>query len=218
MKKSPLSLLIDLLFPRFCVQCNQQGSYFCANCANSIKLKRDIEQTNPDLDQLIVALNYKNPNVRKLLKLFKYSFARELGKPLSQILYRRAKNVLTGKLISYVPLHPKRQHWRSFNQSRVLADGLGFALSQRDAGDDRAGCVGLLEKVRDTCPQAGLLRRKRLENLKGAFRVLDSDLVLGREIVLVDDVSTTGATLSECAHVLKEAGAACVIGLVVAKN
>ncbi len=109
-----------------------------------------------------------------------------------------------------VPLHERRLRERGFNQSLELARGL--------AGRTGIGLAATaLSRLRDTVPQARLERAERLLNLKGAFAA-DPRQVAGRRVLLVDDVSTTGATLVECTAALLAAGAATVDVAVLART
>lgn len=113
-------------------------------------------------------------------------------------------------LILAVPLHPSRLRWRGFNQAQLLAGHIGrqfrVPLAPR-----------LLRRVRDTPPQAGLDREERLANLTEAFQVAVPRKVHGQRILLVDDVMTTGMTLSACAAALLAAGADRVDTLTLAR-
>ncbi len=120
-------------------------------------------------------------------------------------------------LIIPVPLHSSRRRERGFNQSELLAAGLVLALRKQKGGATPQVAKACLCRQRATPPQTGLSVAARRENLRGAFEVVKPQQVRGREIVLVDDVMTTGATLSACARALKRAGAARVMGLTVAR-
>ena len=106
------------------------------------------------------------------------------------------RKILIKVVLVPVPLHPKREKWRGFNQSFELIKNLDWQI------------VPAIKRTRNTKPQAELARYERLENLNGAFTVHPSALpkLLNKKIILVDDVCTTGTTLSECARVLKGAG------------
>jgi ComF family protein len=107
-----------------------------------------------------------------------------------------------------VPLFAARERQRGFNQSVLLADSAIMHLKKlRPFLKLRAEHTALI-RVRDTEAQFGLNPHGRRRNLRGAFRVSDADAVLGREVLLVDDIMTTGATARECARVLVRAGAA----------
>lgn len=120
-------------------------------------------------------------------------------------------------LIIPVPLHPSRQRERGFNQSETLATGLVRAIGKQKGGPELAVAKSILRRHRATPPQTGLSVAARRENLRGAFVVVKPEDVRDRVIVLVDDVMTTGATLSACARALKRAGAAEVLGLTLAR-
>jgi competence protein ComFC len=110
-----------------------------------------------------------------------------------------------------VPLHPRRERERGFNQSALLAAELGRLLQLPDAAH-------ALERVRETPPQVGLDARDRGANVRRAFEVADARPIDGRIVLLVDDVLTTGATLHECAETLRRAGADRVVGLAFARQ
>ena len=120
-------------------------------------------------------------------------------------------------LVVPVPLHPSRRRERGFNQSELLAAGLVRALGRQSGGAAPQVAKACLRRKCATPPQTGLSVAARRENLKGAFEVVKPEAVRGRGIVLVDDVMTTGATLSACARALKSAGAARVMGLTLAR-
>ncbi len=116
-----------------------------------------------------------------------------------------------------VPLHNSRLRERGFNQAELLARGLcaGLQTTRQSAG---AGIeTRCLRRTRATRPQTGLSVRARRENVRGVFDVTRPERVRGRAVVLVDDVMTTGATLSACAATLKRAGAARVLALTLAR-
>jgi ComF family protein len=124
-----------------------------------------------------------------------------LKRPLCLELVREAD------LLAPVPLHPSRLRRRGFNQSLLLAQAFPEAHLERE----------LLIRVRPTPPQTGLNSKERRENVKGAFAVPRPELVKGKRILLIDDVFTTGATVRECAKVLRKAGANRVDILTVAR-
>lgn len=120
-------------------------------------------------------------------------------------------------LIVPVPLHPSRRRERGFNQSELLAAGLVRARGKQKGRAALEVDRVCLRRKRATPPQTGLSVAARRENLRGAFEVVKPEAVRGHAIVLVDDVMTTGATLSACARALKRAGAARVMGLTLAR-
>ncbi|MCM8761068.1 MAG: hypothetical protein NC938_05160 [Candidatus Omnitrophica bacterium] len=115
-------------------------------------------------------------------------------------------------MITFVPLHSKKLHERSFNQSEILALKIARACN--------LPAHSCLEKTSHTKNQNDLTRQERLKNLTDAFRIKASSahLVRGRRILLIDDVMTTGATLNECSRVLKNGGALEVRCLTLARG
>jgi ComF family protein len=114
-----------------------------------------------------------------------------------------------------VPLHRSKFSERGFNQAELIARA---AMKIRRRGDRLHLCGGALERKRDTASQIGLTSHQRRENLRGAFAVAQPELVKGLEVLVVDDVYTTGATVSECARVLRRAGASKVWVATVART
>jgi ComF family protein len=144
----------------------------------------------------------------------KYERRPDLSRPLSDLLWRaieRRAKVLGACVVVPVPLHPSRLAERGFNQSALLARPVARRLSA-------PFCPVAVARVRDTPRQAALDRRARLANLSGAFRVRQPERVRGRDVLLIDDVCTTGATLVACARALREAGVRSVVCSVVARS
>jgi ComF family protein len=117
--------------------------------------------------------------------------------------------------VTPVPLHPSRRRERGFNQAELLARGLVKSL--RKEGSGLRFAAGSLQRVRATVPQVGLSVSARRENVRGVFSVGRPEDVRDRTVVVVDDVMTTGATLSACATALKRAGAGRVLALSLAR-
>ncbi|MCD8140334.1 MAG: ComF family protein [Planctomycetaceae bacterium] len=146
-----------------------------------------------------------------LVTALKFGGEEELIRPMAGLMAERYRAApFHGKLdlIAPVSLHPKRRRERGFDQAAVLAERVA-----RTCGLEWSSAC--LERVRWTVPQASLGRGQRLTNLEGAFRA--DPAVAGRRVLLVDDVMTTGATMAECARVLKAAGARAVYGLTFAR-
>ena len=139
---------------------------------------------------------------RRLIYGFKYGGARYLAKFMAQSMVKTAqKNGFTDAgLITFVPLHSKRQRKRGYNQSELLAESLSVMLS--------IPCAALLHKTKHTKNLARLNRAERSEIIHGSFETAcERSAVKDKTILLIDDVLTTGATADECAKVLKRAGA-----------
>ncbi|MES1255054.1 MAG: phosphoribosyltransferase family protein [Acidobacteriota bacterium] len=126
---------------------------------------------------------------------------------MARLMRRRGADVLDGAdYLVPVPLHPSRRRQRGFNQAEDLARHIGLPV------------LGALRRTRATRPQLDLPAAQRHRNVRRAFALTGrGQHAAGRTVVLIDDVSTTGATLQACAHVLKEAGAAEVRALTAAR-
>jgi ComF family protein len=157
--------------------------------------------------------------LRDLIHMLKYDQVRPaanvLGRMLSEVigdLEPRFED--SSVLVVPVPLHSAKFRVRGFNQAELIARA---ALKLSVRREHYSLCDGL-ERTRETLSQIGLSRHQRRENLRGAFRVKSLDTVNGREVLLVDDVFTTGTTVSECARVLRRAGATRVWVATVART
>ena len=117
-------------------------------------------------------------------------------------------------LVLPVPLHARKLRQRGFNQSELIAR----AALKLNPAPELILAAGVLERRRETHSQIGLSRHQRRENMRGAFAVVKPAEVSGRDILLVDDVFTTGTTVSECARVLRKPGAAKVYVATVART
>jgi competence protein ComFC len=113
-----------------------------------------------------------------------------------------------------VPLHSSKRRERGFNQAELIAR----AALKRNALPTAKFAADVLERTRPTVSQIGLTRSQRVENIRGAFRVRHPSRVLGRSVLLIDDVLTTGTTVSECARILRKAGAEKVWVVTVART
>jgi len=234
--KKITSFILDLIFPVYCSGCGKEGSYLCQNCAEEIiqttkffcpvcqKLSFCGQvcpscQKKSYLDGLIWIAPYQNQVLRKMIYSFKYEFARKMAKPLASLM---AKTILNSELINLfspkeawlivpIPLQNKKLKERGFNQSELLAEEVSNQIKIPLV-------IGVLIKIKNTPSQTKLKERERKENVKGAFSTKNINLVKDKKIILIDDVTTTGATLEEAAKVLKRAGAKLVWGLVLAKG
>ncbi len=182
----------------FCGRCSEPfegsitGAFTCANCAH-----RTIY-----FDAAVAAYRGRGI-VREIIHEFKYARQMHLRHLVARWLRaalddERVRDV-SFDLIVPVPLHPARQRERGFNQATLLAELLSADISLPSRP--------VLERIRYTTTQTALDRSERMENLHNAFRLRKNANVRGLRVLLIDDVLTTGSTLSECARVLKRAGA-----------
>jgi len=157
-----------------------------------------------------VAYGSYDGRLRDLVHLLKFEqvrpAAKVLGRLLADAIAALEPSLPAGTIaVVPVPLHVHKKSQRGFNQAELIVRA---ALRQWPGGERFELCEQTLMRVRDTGSQIGLTRHQRRQNLRGAFAVKEGRTVSGREVLLVDDVYTTGATASECARVLRQAGAA----------
>jgi len=227
--KRAAQVLLDILFPPRCAGCGQLGSVFCRSCqARVIPVRTPVcvrcghplaapaeatlcdfcRRTRSPIDGITSTAVYAPP-LREAIHHFKYRNGRALAAPLAQRMVTCWQDTgLRADLIVPVPLHTARQVERGYNQA-VLLVGVFGAAAGIDI-DER-----LLVRQRATLPQVDLGRAERKRNVSGAFAATRQ--VHGVKLLLVDDVCTTGATLEACAQALRDAGAAGVWALTVAR-
>ena len=166
-----------------------------------------------------VAYGSYEGGLRELIHLLKYGGVRPaanvLGRMLAEAIATFGSDLQASSVaVLPVPLHPAKRRQRGFNQAELIARA-AIKLGERDR---LRLCGGVLARQRETTSQTGLTSHQRRENLRGAFAVVQPEAVKSREVLLVDDVYTTGATVSECARVLRRAGAAKVWVATVART
>lgn len=233
---------IDTLFPASCIVCGKENEFFCDACLVKIPLRKDHscpiceKATTPDgrtcfgcktktsIDGILSASSYKNEAVSRAVHLLKYRFIEDLSMPLGKIILNSLLNsdLPLPDMIIPIPLHKKRLRFRGFNQSELLAKYLEKNMT---LGFEIPIETEILLRKRNTKPQMKIKDAKmRRKNISGAFSINGKNYrkntrkIKGKRIYLVDDISTTGSTLFECAKILKKAGAAEVFGIVVARQ
>ncbi len=180
-----------------------EGLDLCPSCAQSAPILEEIRafgwyEEREDPDHVLSTL----------IKIFKYGGERALAPLLATYLDGAGQTLRPlVEQITFVPMTPKDERRRGFNHAELLARELGKLWG--------IPVVRTVEKTRQTHPQASLPHEARRENIRGAFRLAKS--VPCASILIVDDVCTTGATLTECGQILKESGIARVYGLTVAR-
>lgn len=218
---------LDLFFPRWCVGCGKEGSYICDDCRPGLPFIlppvcsrcgrplddkgacRGCDNTPAEIDGIRSPFLF-NGVIRRAIHEFKYRNLRMLAPSLARLLYDYlAENPLPGDVLVPVPLHRKRLRERGYNQSALVAGELGKLCGLPVSVD----CLVRRGYTPPQARSAGVSERRG--NVADAFACLDSRLK-NKGVILIDDVSTSGATLNACAGVLKEAGASSVWGLVVA--
>ncbi len=206
--------ILELLFPRKCLGCGANGFLICPKCLKEIPF--------PEFPQkdILAAASYKSPVIQKSIRDLKYKKSKIIAETLADLIYDNLNDKLLSEIKSTsgdscviaVPLSKKRLKQRGFNQAELIAQYLSDKLDIPLANN-------VLYKNRETISQVQIKNReKRLKNLKGVFDVKNPTLIKDKIIFLIDDVSTTGATIEECRKTLLASGAKKVIGVVVARG
>lgn len=165
---------------------------------------------NPPFFDQSLSIGYFEGPLREAIHQFKYRPCRALGRPLGRWMTEHIRLITDIDLIMPVPLHAKRLRHRGFNQSLLLAQRMHDAYRIPLSYDN-------LLRVRATRPQVELSGEQRIRNVAGAFDLRHPGMLAGKVALLVDDVFTTGATMNECAAVLKNAGASQIIAVTLAR-
>lgn len=230
---------MDLLFPRHCAGCGgevgAEARYVCWDCLAQVALIQSpfcevcgdpmegqitgpvtcaaCVRKAPWFDRARSAARFRGV-LRDIIHAFKYQDATWLGRDLNVLLracYGAHYAACHPDAVTYVPLHALRERERSYNQSLLLAQAMA-------AGDAGLAVQHFLQRVRPARSQTHLTASERIANVKGMFAVAAGSHLAGQHILLIDDVMTTGATVNECARVLKQGGAAAVWVLTVARG
>lgn len=220
--------IIDLVFPKKCFGCGHTGNYFCSTCVTKLTNSKQlcIECLRPSVDGFthdgcakqssingfISVFTYSGAIKKSLISL-KYKFAFDIANELSGLLIKHIQNLLfifpKEVIIVPIPLYKNRQNWRGFNQSSLFAKKL--AANFKWNYDDT-----IIVRNVDHTPQAKLHKFERLKNVKNVYEISKKTDVLGKNIIVFDDVVTTGATFREVGKLLKSCGAKTVWGIAVA--
>ncbi len=218
-----INSLLNILFPEKCPVCgNRSDSHRvapictecwhlihpyegpkCGKCGNPLISDTSITCheciTDEPAFESAASFGLYNGALKKAINLLKYYGLKRLSKPLSELLLQNG--IPQADAVIPVPLHEKRLRHREFNQSALIAHTVA-----KESGIPLE--LDALVKTKDTEPQVGLSYKGRIKNISRAFEVKNKKLIEGKNILLIDDVITTGATVRECSKTLKKAGAA----------
>lgn len=231
---------LDLVFPRTCAGCGRpvEGlaerhvcwdcraaipvitDPFCSVCGDPVdgEVEHDYvcsfcRDRRPHFDLARSAVRFRGP-LKDIIHALKYGHASCLVRDLAPYLaacVRTCYPRVLADAVTFVPLYPRRERERTYNQSALLSRRLAALLGL-------PYLPSALRRVRDTSTQTHLDSHARRLNVRGAFVAVNERWLRGRQILLVDDVMTTGATVDECARTLKDAGAAGVFVVTVARG
>lgn len=201
--------LLDLLYPTKCIVCRKRlppgMPTICPICRETLPLADGIRTKGKHFEKCVSAVRYEG-RMREAILRYKFGGAQIYHIAFGELVAERIYGELYGEfdVLSWVPLAPDRRKERGYDQVELIARNAAERL--------RLPLVPLLKKRRGVSAQSlASSAEERRANIAGAYRAIDPDAVLGKRVLIVDDIVTTGATLSECAKTLREAGAVRVL-------
>lgn len=198
--------VLDVIYPpeEKCIICREEGFIgLCPHCKSSIN-RATVEKDN-------LSYGFYGGVIKTLILKFKYESNFTAGYLLSNFLIEMIEEEkINADVICYVPMTKKAEKKRGFNQCKLMARNIGYHTNI-----PVSNCI---KKIKNTKEQKTLTKEERIINLKGAFKISSINEIKNKNIILIDDVMTTGATISECKYILKKSGAKQIIVLTIAKS
>lgn len=215
-----LNAILDIIFPSRCVSCGERGVDLCLEClSESPTAERETEKW------IFSLYDYRHPPIKKALWFLKYKGRRKLTQVFAESLYGRIMEELAdlstmenfrNPILIPIPLAKRRLHERGFNQAELICQEL-IKINNIRHGVYLKLEQDVLIKPKETIHQARIENRSaRLKNIVGSFAVQNEEKIKNANIILIDDITTTGATLSEAKKILRNSGARKVIAFTVA--
>lgn len=212
-----LDTILNTIFPVNCISCGEKGFDLCTKC-----LLLSPEAERESADWIFPLFDYRHPAIKKAVWLLKYKGKHRLASVFAEVMYGRILEELSDlsvmenfhhAVLIPIPLASKRYRERGFNQATLICK----KLINLDKNINFSLEKNILIKPKDTEHQARIEdRNKRLKNIIGCFAVKNPEKIKNKNIILIDDVTTTGATLNEAKKTLKKAGARKIIAFTVA--
>jgi competence protein ComFC len=215
------NLFLSFIFPEECISCKKVGSILCTICLEKIPLySNDPDRSIPLYIQ--PTFDYRNKHIKKLIRNLKYSGSSHIADILSEKLYENLTSLaselyqtkgVTDIYLIPIPITSSSRNKRGYNQSEYLIQGLQKHTNNSPSYEE---LFGVLCKKEDYTSQVSTRTRgERFKNIKNSMYVSDPSKIIGKDIVLVDDVVTTGATIREARKVLLQAGARSVHAITI---
>jgi ComF family protein len=215
-----LNTILAIVFPVKCLSCGKSGEDLCILCLGDAP-----PAERESAPWIFPIYDYRHPPIKKALWLLKYQGKKRLAGIFADILHGKIMEELSElslmenfrePILIPIPLSNKRHKERGYNQAELICREL-IKINNLRHGVDLKLANNILIKPKETEHQARIENRKtRLENILGSFSVKNAESIKNRNIILIDDITTTGATLNEARKILKQAGARKVIAFTVA--
>lgn len=199
--------LLDIIYPpeEKCIVCNEDGFIgICPYCKSKIKRSSLNDKSN-------ISYGFYGGVLKKIILEFKYERNFIAGDLLSELLMELInEKQIEADTICYVPMTKKSVKNRGFNQCKIIAKNISYYTDI-----PVSSCI---IKNKNTKEQKTLSKEERLSNIKGAFVINNNNDIKDKNVILIDDVTTTGSTVDECKKILKKCGANKIIVLTIAKS
>ncbi len=218
---SLIDTILNIVFPSKCVSCGKSGTDFCFDCiVYSPVAERE------SADWIFPLYDYRHPPIKKALWLLKYKGKKRLANVFAEAMHGKMLEELselsflqnfTDAVLIPIPLSGRRYRERGYNQAELICR----ELIKLDKENNLKLEKNILVKIKETEHQARIKdRNQRLKNLTGSFAIKNAEknisIIKNRNIILIDDITTTGATLNEARKILKSSGARKIIAFTVA--
>ncbi len=213
-----LDTILNTIFPVNCVSCGEKGFDLCLKClSDSPTAERE------SVNWIFPLFDYRHPSIKKSIWLLKYKGKKRLAGIFAEVLYGRIVEELSElsvmsnfrePILIPIPLSKKRFRERGYNQAELICKKL---MEVDEKNNNFSLEKNVLVKIKETEHQANIKERKdRLKNLSDSFAIKNPELIKNKNIILIDDVLTTGATLTEAKKILKQNGARKIIAFTIA--
>ena len=210
-----LKNVIELFYPNVCGFCGGLSKQsICPKCMINIKNSLNFKIEYNNKRKHIYLFKYEDM-IRKNLIKYKFQDASYLNESFVKIILKNEKinEILKSyDIIIPVPISKKRKRQRGYNQSELIAKNLAKFIENMECK------TNILEKIKDNASQSTLTKMERCENVKGVYKIKPNCEIIGKTIILFDDIYTTGSTANECCKVLENAGAKLVDIFTIAKD
>jgi len=221
------NFFLDIAFPKKCVVCGKLDTLFCDACRGEIIFLKTQNcpfclkitprgrvcsscRNKTALTGVYVVAYFEGP-LKEAIHKFKYEFIKSLKDDLADLSWPYLEDFPKKSILTVVPSSQKRLNWRGYNQAEEVAEILAKKTGIQYRPD-------LLKRVDYRTPQTQLSRKERFKNVENTFKPRKKIDLKGKEIIIFDDLVTSGATLNACAHELRKMGASRVWGFVLARN
>lgn len=212
-----INYIIDIILPVLCIGCKKRGEIICSDCIETIRQAERETESN-----ILACFDYRDEIIKKIIWNLKYYHHFSLGQKLGKLLYENMMEEIAELevytqgspiLVIPVPISKSKNKMRGYNQAEKIARGFCNSSNKKIFELEN----NVVVKIKNTLPQAKITNRNtRLKNVRGVFSITENKSVKGRTIIVIDDVTTTGGTITEIMRILKKGGARKVVGMAVA--